>query len=89
MVKKKKDRSHCGKTLFAILKYPMVSVDMCFVVMVPAFLQVLAEFHNKALQYINCRAQNACYPGHEHLVGVCIVFTSIMRHGFKWLMANL
>lgn len=42
-----------------ILKYPLVYVDVCFAVLAPAFLQVLAEFHNKALQYINGKAQNA------------------------------
>lgn len=77
-----------GKTLFDILKYPMVYVNVCFAVMAPAFLQVLAEFHNRALQYINWPGMQL-YPGHEHLVSICIVFTSIRGHGCKWLMANL
>lgn len=42
-----------------ILRYPVVYVDVCFTVSGPAFLQVLAEFPNKVLQYINGRAQNA------------------------------
>lgn len=51
-------KTKCRKTLFDILKYSMVYVDVCFSMMATAFLQVQAEFHNKALKY-NCRAQNA------------------------------
>lgn len=51
----------------------MVYVDVCLSVM--AFLQVLAEFHNKALQFVKCRAQNAALarppaPG-RYLLRVC------------------
>lgn len=54
---KKKDHSHCGKTLVEIFKYPKVYCGRV--------LQVLAEFHNKALQYINWIAQNVAlsWPG--------------------------
>lgn len=62
MVRKKdheQQHSRCGKTLFDILNYPVVYVDVPFTAMVPAIFQVPAEFPNKVLQYINCRAQNA------------------------------
>lgn len=86
---KKKKTTHTVEKHFSdILKYPMVYVDVCFAVMAPAFLQVLAEFHNKALHYINCKAQNAALS-RSRAPGLCIMFTSIPRHGCKWLMANL
>lgn len=34
----------------SILKHPVVSVDVCFAVMAPAFLRVLADLLSEALQ---------------------------------------
>lgn len=48
MVKKK--TPHTVEKHSAILKHPVVCVDVCLAAMAPAFLQVLAELPSEALQ---------------------------------------
>lgn len=48
--KKKKKTPHTVEKHSAILKHPVVCVDVRFAVMAPAFLQVLAELLSEALQ---------------------------------------
>lgn len=46
----KKKTPHTVEKHSAILKHPVVCVDVCFAAMAPAFLQVLAELLSEALQ---------------------------------------
>lgn len=57
MVKKK--TPHTVEKHSAILKHPVVCVDVCLAAMAPAFLQVLAELPSEALQSIRGRPLNA------------------------------